>query len=79
MQETTTTDGRSPHVSAADAIAEAHALCASVRYTIEAAPTCGTELGEREYEGLAYVMARVCDLLDTARGLTQAPPRVTRG
>ena len=73
MQEITTTDGRSPHVSAADAIAEAHALCASVRYAIEAAATCGTEPGAAEYEGLAYVMARVCDLLEAARALTANP------
>lgn len=79
MKATMEPDGRSPRTAAADAISEAYALCASVRYAIEAAPTCGTELGEHEYEGLAYVMARVCDLLDTAKGLTQAPPRVTRG
>lgn len=73
MLEVETADGRSPRTAAADAIAEAHALCASVRYTIEAAPTCGTELGEREYEGLAYVMARVCALLEAARALTANP------
>ena len=73
MLEVETADGRSPRTAAADAIAEAHALCASVRYTIEAAPTCGTELGEHEYEGLAYVMARVCDLLEAARALTANP------
>lgn len=79
MQATMEPDGRSPHARAADTLAEAHALCASVRYAIEAAATCGTEPGASKYEGLAYVMARVCDLLDTARCLTQAPPRVTRG
>lgn len=73
MQEITTTDGRSPRTAAADAIAEALALCASVRYAVEAAATCGTEPGAAEYEGLAYVMARVCDLLEAARALTANP------
>ena len=79
MQEITTTDGRSPHVSAADAIAEAQAICASVTFAIEAAATCGTEPGAREYVGLTYVMARVLDLLDTAQELVQARPPMTGG